>query len=55
LSNIFVSHARPSEPQARLAGDALRAPGYGVSRDDELGEEAKPSIMAAFSGASAAT
>ena len=36
MSDIFISYARPNEPQARLAGDALRALGYGVWRDDEL-------------------
>ena len=36
MSDIFISYARPNEPQARLAGEALRALGYGVWRDDEL-------------------
>ena len=36
MSDIFISYARPNEPQARLAGEALRTLGYNVWRDDEL-------------------
>ena len=36
MSDIFISYARPNEPLARQAGDALRALGYDVWRDDEL-------------------
>jgi adenylate cyclase len=36
LPDIFISSARPNEPHARLAGEALRAAGYTVWRDDEL-------------------
>src|SRR6516164_2595869 len=36
MSDIFISYARSTEPQARQIGDALRALGYGVWRDDEL-------------------
>jgi len=36
MSDIFISYARPNEPLAKQAGDALRAAGYGVWRDDEL-------------------
>lgn len=35
-ADIFISYARPNEPQAKLAGEALRAAGYNVWRDDEL-------------------
>ncbi|HEY2179329.1 MAG TPA: TIR domain-containing protein [Caulobacteraceae bacterium] len=36
MSDIFISYARSSEPQARRIGEALRALGYGVWRDDEI-------------------
>ena len=36
MSDIFVSYARPNEALARQAGEALRAAGYSVWRDDEL-------------------
>ena len=36
MSDVFVSYARPDEPQARRVADALRALGYDVWRDDEL-------------------
>uniref|UniRef100_UPI0039831AE5 TIR domain-containing protein n=1 Tax=Phenylobacterium sp. TaxID=1871053 RepID=UPI0039831AE5 len=36
MSDIFISYARPNEALARQAGDALRAAGYAVWRDDEL-------------------
>jgi len=36
LADIFISYARPNEGQAKKAGDALRAAGYAVWRDDEL-------------------
>jgi adenylate cyclase len=36
MSDIFISYARPNEPLARQAGDALRATGFRVWRDDEL-------------------
>lgn len=36
MSEVFVSYARSSEPQAALIADALRGVGYGVWRDDEL-------------------
>jgi adenylate cyclase len=36
MSEVFISYARSTEPQARAIGDALRALGYGVWRDDEL-------------------
>jgi adenylate cyclase len=36
LSQIFISYARTTEPQARLVAESLRALGYGVWRDDEL-------------------
>jgi adenylate cyclase len=36
MSDIFISYARPNEPLAKQAGDALRAAGYAVWRDDEL-------------------
>src|SRR5579863_4190462 len=36
MSDVFISYARSTEAQARQIGDALRALGYGVWRDDEL-------------------
>ena len=36
LSDIFISYARSTEPQAKQVAEALRALGYGVWRDDEL-------------------
>lgn len=36
MSDIFISYARPNEPLAKQAGEALRAMGYEVWRDDEL-------------------
>ena len=36
MSDIFISYARSTEPQARKIAEALRALGYGVWRDDEL-------------------
>jgi adenylate cyclase len=33
---VFVSYARPEEPQAERVAEALRAKGYDVWRDDEL-------------------
>jgi adenylate cyclase len=36
MSDVFISYARSTEPQARQIGEALRALGYGVWRDDEL-------------------
>lgn len=36
MSEVFISYARASEPQALRVADALRDLGYGVWRDDEL-------------------
>jgi len=36
MTAVFVSYARPTEPQAERVADALRACGYEVWRDDEL-------------------
>ena len=36
MSDVFVSYARPDEPQAKRVAEALRALGYNVWRDDEL-------------------
>ncbi len=36
MSDIFISYARPNEPLAKQAAEALRAAGYSVWRDDEL-------------------
>ena len=36
MSDVFISYARSTEPQARRVAEALRALGYGVWRDDEL-------------------
>ena len=36
MSDVFISYARPDEPQAKRVADALRAAGYRAWRDDEL-------------------
>ena len=36
MTDVFVSYARSTEPQARLIADTLRSQGYEVWRDDEL-------------------
>src|SRR5215469_14978213 len=36
MSEIFVSYAHSTAAQAQKSGEALRALGYGVWRDDEL-------------------
>jgi adenylate cyclase len=36
MSDVFVSYARPDEPQAKRVAEALRSLGYHVWRDDEL-------------------
>ena len=36
MTDIFISYARPNEPLAKQAAEALRTAGYGVWRDDEL-------------------
>ena len=36
MADVFVSYARPDEPQAQRVAEALRAVGYRVWRDDEL-------------------
>ena len=36
MADVFVSYARPDEPQAERVAEALRAEGYQVWRDDEL-------------------
>ena len=36
MSDIFISYARSTEPQAEVIAEALGALGYGVWRDDEL-------------------
>src|SRR5947208_12135989 len=36
MADVFVSYARPDEPQAKRVADALRGHGYRVWRDDEL-------------------
>ncbi len=36
VSDVFISYARSTEPQAEQAAEALRALGYGVWRDDAL-------------------
>jgi adenylate cyclase len=36
MSDVFISYARSTEPQARQIGEALRTLGYGVWRDDEI-------------------
>ncbi len=36
MADIFISYARPNEPFAKKAAEALREAGYAVWRDDEL-------------------
>src|SRR5579863_5451634 len=36
MSEIFISYARSTAPQAQAVAEALRGLGYGVWRDDEL-------------------
>ena len=36
MSDIFISYARSTEREAKAIGEALRALGYGVWRDDEI-------------------
>jgi adenylate cyclase len=36
MADVFVSYARPDEPQAKRVADALRNQGFTVWRDDEL-------------------
>ena len=36
MAEIFISYARPDEPQAERVAEVLRAAGYRVWRDDEL-------------------
>jgi len=36
MADVFVSYARPDEPQAEQVAEALRADGYQVWRDTEL-------------------
>src|SRR5579859_8219201 len=36
MTDIFISYARSTAPQAQAIAEALRALGYGVWRDDEL-------------------
>ena len=36
MSDVFISYARSTETAARTTGDALRAAGYSVWRDDDL-------------------
>src|SRR5690348_3815235 len=36
MTDVFLSYARPDEPQAMRVAEALRGKGYGVWRDDEL-------------------
>jgi adenylate cyclase len=36
MADVFVSYARPDEPQAKRVADALRDHGFSVWRDDEL-------------------
>jgi len=36
MADVFVSYARPDEPQAKRVADALRDEGFSVWRDDEL-------------------
>jgi adenylate cyclase len=36
MSDVFISYARSTEPDARRIGEALRALGYGVWRDNEI-------------------
>lgn len=34
MSDVFISYARPDEPQAMRVADALRQQGFGVWRDE---------------------
>ena len=36
MSDVFISYARSTEPQAKEIADALRSTGYSVWRDDEI-------------------
>src|SRR5258708_30597269 len=36
MSDVFISYARSPEAEAKRIGEALRALGYGVWRDDEI-------------------
>jgi len=36
LTEVFISYARPTAPQAQAMADLLRARGFGVWRDDDL-------------------
>ena len=36
MADIFVSYARPDEPQAKRVAEALRDAGFSVWRDDQL-------------------
>ncbi|NUR45014.1 MAG: toll/interleukin-1 receptor domain-containing protein, partial [Sphingomonas sp.] len=36
MSDVFISYARSTEPQAKEIADALRSSGYNVWRDDEI-------------------
>ncbi|HEY2480967.1 MAG TPA: TIR domain-containing protein [Caulobacteraceae bacterium] len=36
MADVFISYARSTEGEARAIGEALRALGYGVWRDDEI-------------------
>jgi adenylate cyclase len=36
MSDVFISYARPDEPQAKAIAEALRSQGFSVWRDDEL-------------------
>jgi adenylate cyclase len=36
MSDVFISYARPDEPQAKQVTEALRIAGFSVWRDDEL-------------------
>jgi adenylate cyclase len=36
LSDVFISYVRASAREAGVIGEAIRALGYGVWRDDEL-------------------
>jgi adenylate cyclase len=36
MADVFVSYARPDEPQAKRVAEALREVGFTVWRDDEL-------------------
>ncbi|HVN01316.1 MAG TPA: TIR domain-containing protein [Caulobacteraceae bacterium] len=36
MSEVFISYARSTEPQAKIVAEALRRLSYGVWRDDEL-------------------